>query len=185
MQRWIQRAQRKADERDARYRRHEAGMRAGQIPPGLMDGLIAHQQAVNDRRDASYTALLSQGRQLSALCDNDNLMIRGPDGVAVYLVFQKGPIYHVPLPGPSSRWRTRRRFAAVGYYASVPYRFLMFRRSCVAWAYTMSEPPASVSRQFPDFFEAESYFIDLARRIRAEGVKALRQETGQADAGQT
>jgi len=36
-ERWIARAQRKADLRDTRFRRHEDGVRAGTEPPSLMD----------------------------------------------------------------------------------------------------------------------------------------------------
>jgi hypothetical protein len=36
-ERWIARAQRKADLRAERFRRHEEGMRAGTEPPSLLD----------------------------------------------------------------------------------------------------------------------------------------------------
>jgi hypothetical protein len=179
MQRQAQRAQRKADERDARYQRREAGMRAGQIPPSLRDGLIAHTQAKVDRSMASGAAWSSLLQELEAECSHYHgarATICGPDGVEVSVLRELGPRRRVPLPGPPSRWHGRRRSAVAGYYASLPFRLLASSRSYVAYAYTTSVPPDCVIRHFPSEQDAVTYLIYMARRIHVEGVEALRQE---------
>lgn len=83
-ERWIARAQRKADARDERYCRRQAG----EIPPGPADGLIARRQATFDRRQAQRDAALRRYPELTSYGEAHRLLdrgapFRGPDGVEV------------------------------------------------------------------------------------------------------
>jgi len=52
-ERWIARAQRKADLRAERFRRHEEGMRAGTEPPSLLDRMESRITLFQERLTTS------------------------------------------------------------------------------------------------------------------------------------
>lgn len=191
-ERWIARAQRKADARDERYRRRQAG----KLPPSLIDGLAARRQATIDRREAPRQLrqeVLSRYPEFASYREASDLLLsdwpfRGPDRVEV-------SVWHAPSGfGPSwpelpSRWHRSRRewlFAVAGYCVSLPLKLMLLESYEVhgAYAYTMSGPPVWVARPFPTSWEALLYAALLVKRVQAGGVEALRQEALSAPAGQ-
>jgi hypothetical protein len=188
-ERWIARAQRKADARDERYRRRQAG----KIPPSLADGLIARRQATFDRRQAQRDAVLRRYPELTSYDEAHRLLhrgapFRGPDGVEVAVWHAVSSKVWMGWPALPSRWRRSRvewLFAMAGYFVSLPLKPMPFREIRSAYAYTMSGPPVRVVRHFPSYEEeAVLYAALLAKRVQAGGVEALRQEAWPAPSGQ-
>lgn len=190
-ERWIARAQRKADARDERYRRRLAE----EIPPSLMGGLAARRQVTFDRQQARRQVILRLYPELTSYAEAQSLLrgsggsFRGPDGVEVCVWAAAGAQIWPGWPAPPSRWRRSRAewlFAIAGYCVSLPLRLLLLKSHEIhsANAYTMSGPPVWVARAFPSFEEAVLHAALVAKRVQAGGVEALRQEALSAPAGQ-
>jgi hypothetical protein len=186
-ERWIARAQRKADARDERYRR---SLQAGEIPPGLFEGLAARRQAAFDQRRAQSRdqsrAILRRYPELASYAEASQLVprhgesFRGPDGVEVSVWHAAGDPIWPGWPELPSRWHRSRKewlFAMAGYCVSLPLKLLLLRshEMYTARAETMSGPPVSVTRDFPTYGEAVLYAALLAKEVQAGGVEALRR----------
>jgi hypothetical protein len=109
--RWIERAQRKADARAARYLRHEEGLRAGTEPPSFLDRIeststlfaerLASQSArsqayANEQRIRANWPLASEPYAVPlGLADAWRTWVtdgpvRGPDGIGVTIWVRRG-----------------------------------------------------------------------------------------------
>jgi hypothetical protein len=126
-ERWIARAQRKADLRDERFRRHQQGVRAGTEPPSLMDRLEAGNTRAMERfetRGVASLALANERRinrgPLAARSYGSSLAeawrtwvtdgpVRGPDGVEVRIwvryADQDLPFHDRPDYQPCPTWQ--------------------------------------------------------------------------------
>lgn len=190
-ERWIARAQRKADARDERYRRRQAG----EIPPSLTDRLAARRQVTFDQQRAQRQAILRLYPELASYAEARKLLrhsggsFRGPDGVEVCVWARAdGPVWP-GWPALPSRWRRSRMewlFAIAGYCVSLPLKLLLLKSHEIhrACAYTMSGPPVWVARAFPSSEEAILYAARLAKRVQTGGVETLQQDALSAPAGQ-
>jgi hypothetical protein len=190
-ERWIARAQRKADARDERYRRSQAG----EIPYSPLDGLAARRQAAFDQQRARRQAVLGRYPELASYTEAHNLLrrdggsFRGPDGVEVCVWHAAGDQIWPGWPALPSRWHRSRKewlFAMAGYGVSLPLKILLLKshemhRAC---AYTMSGPPVWIDRAFPSSEEAVLYAALLAKRVQTGGVEALREHALSAPEGQ-
>ncbi len=183
-ERWIARAQRKADARDERYRRGQAG----ELPLSLMQGLIARRQAALDWRKAQYReqrdALLGRYPEVTSYAEAYGLLrydappLRGPDRVEVAVWCAVSDRIWIGWALPS-RWhqsRAERLRAVARYCVTFPLKPWPYQEIHSAFAKTMSGPPVKVARHFPSREEAVLYAALLAKRVQAGGVEALRQE---------
>lgn len=191
-ERWIARAQRKADARDQRYRARQPG----EIPFGLLEGVAARRQATFDLQRAQRQAILRLYPELASYTEAYNLVprngggsFRGPDGVEVCVWRAVGDQVWPGWPELPSRWHRSRKewlFAVAGYCVSLPVKLLLLRshemyRAC---AETASGPPVWVARDFSSREEAVLYAALLAKQVQAGGVEALRQYARSAPIGQ-
>jgi hypothetical protein len=181
-ERWIARAQRKADLRDARFRRHEDGVRAGTEPPSLMDRMeswnplsLEHLEArgrlslalANERRISRYWPLTvrSSGASLADawrtwVMDGP---VRGPDGVEVTIwvryAGQDLPFYD-PRDGQAWMWREPAEGRTV-------------------YTVCVRRLPAGPVLRFCSFvteMSARWYAVELARTVREAGITGLRPD---------
>lgn len=167
--RWIAYLRRRAD---AQVRRANlAAMRHGLLPAGWVYGL-------NDKRQAEYD------EQRRILLERHKHLYRepvsGPDGVAVALWYMGTSEYRAPLVVPYTQWPGSppdRLAAIVDRYIRLMNRILPTTQPGFAvQAQAMSGPPAVVIRFFKRKQDAAAYAAELAQRVRAGGVEALRQE---------
>lgn len=182
-ERWIARAQRKADLRDARFRRHEEGVRAGTEPPGLLDRMESWITLFGERSRAS--ALLAQAYAnerlvngkwpLAARPDDGSpglaeawrtwVMdgpVRGPDGVEITIwVRSAGQDLPFHDPPDDQAWVTWEDPA----------------ESRTAYTVCVRRKPAGPARDFYSFateISARWYAVELARTVRQAGFTGLR-----------
>jgi hypothetical protein len=185
--------QRSADARDERYRRRQAAVRAGEIPLSLADGLIGHQQASFERSDAMRRArsdaILARYPEIGSYSEADYQLysgpVCGPDGVEVSVWTAKSGRVRAERPAPPAWWprsRVKRFFAMTGYYLSLPRKLLASEETHTAYAYPLSGPMVKVERRFLYWQEAFLYAATLAKRVRADGVDALRRDVQPAAA---
>jgi hypothetical protein len=167
--RWIAYLQRSAD---AQVKRTDlAEMQHGLLPAGWVHGL-------NDQRQAEYD------EQRRIVLERHKHLYRepvsGPDGVAVALWYAGTDQYRAPLLVPNIQWPASppdRLAALVDRYMRVMNRLIATPQlSFVVQAHAMSGPPAVVIRRFRRRQDAAAFAAELARRVRASGVEALRQE---------
>jgi hypothetical protein len=195
-ERWAARMQRSADARDERYRRRQAAVGTGEIPPSLADGLIDHQQAAFDRSEATRRArsdaFLARYPEIGSYSEASDQLhsgpVCGPDGVEVSVWITKSGRVRAARPAPPTWWprsRVKRFLATTGYRLSLPRKLLASQETYTAYAYTLSGPLVRVARRFLNWEEAFLYAASLAKRVRADGVEALRPDALPAAPGGT
>jgi hypothetical protein len=183
-ERWIARAQRKADLRAERFRRHEEGVRAGTEPPSLLDRLEADITLFGERAQASRLIAqayanerLVSGYWPSAArpCDGSPGLadewrtwvgdgpVCGPDGVKVTIWVRSGgqdlPFHELPGDRTWVDWEEPGESPTTAYTVCV-------RRM-----------PAGPIRNFCSFVTETSarwYAVELARTVRQVGFTGLR-----------
>jgi hypothetical protein len=182
-ERWIARAQRKADLRDERFRRHEEGVRAGIEPPSLMDRLEAQTTLGMERfgsRAAASLALANERRinpwPLAAWQYGASLAdawstwvtdgpVRGPDGVEVSIwvryAGQDLPFHDPPDYQPCPTWQ---ELAETRKVYTVCVRRMPAGPVPITFAYCLFATETS----------ARWYAIELARAVRQAGITGLR-----------
>jgi hypothetical protein len=168
--RWSAYLQRRADAQVKRA--NLAAMRLGMLPAGWVYGL-------NDQRQAEYD------EQRRILLERHKHLYRepvsGPDGVAVALWYAGASEYRTPPLVPYTEWPgpTPDRLAAIldGYIRVMNRIIPAPHLSFIVQAHAMSGPPAVVIGRFQRKQEAAAFAAELAQRIRASGVGALRQQT--------
>jgi hypothetical protein len=181
-ERWIARAQRKADLRDERFRRHEEGVRAGTEPPGLLDRMesrvalaqerfetwgIRQQAYANERLINGNWPSAGPGDGSPGLAEAWRTWVAdgpvcGPDGVRV-AIWVRSAGQDLPFHGPPAD------------QALVSWEELAGRET----VYTVCircMPAGSVQRfcSFVTETSARWYAVELARTIRYAGFTGLR-----------
>jgi hypothetical protein len=182
-ERWIARAQRKADLRAERFRRHEEGVRAGTEPPSLLDRMesrttlfqerlvtwgvldqaYAHERRINGNwpsADGPYDA--SPGLADAWRTWVMNGPVRGPDGVTVTIWVRSGgqdlPFHDPPY---DQAWVTRQELAES-------------RKVYTVFVRRMPAGPALSFCSFITEMSARWYAVELARTVRQAGITGLR-----------
>lgn len=167
--RWIAFLRRRADAQ--LNRANLEAMRHGLLPAGWVYGL-------NDQRQAEFD------EQRHILLESSKFLFRdpvtGPDGVAVAIWYEGTNAYREPLLVPYTQWPglpPDRLAAIVNLYIRVMNSILPASRlTFVVQAHAMSGPPAAVIRRFLRKQDAAAFAGQLAQRVRAGGVEALRQD---------
>jgi len=179
-ERWIARAQRKADLRDERFRRHEEGVRAGTEQPRFLERIESwgteRGESWNERIQRSpQRRYVNSDWQLGARSSDASLRlanawltwvrngpIRGPDGVEVDIWIRSAgrdlPYHYTP---DDRVWLTRRELTA----SPSDYTVCLRR---------MPAGPVKSVRSFDIETSARWYAIELARQVRHVGITALR-----------
>jgi hypothetical protein len=177
--RWAAFVRRRADAQ--LNRANLAAMRHGMLPAGWVHGL-------NDKRQAEFDELRRILIELHKYLFREP--VTGPDGVAVAVWFEGTTEYRAPPPlVPYTPWlgsRSDPPAALVGFCIRVMNHILIGATphlSFVVQAHAMSGPPACVIRRFLFKQEAASFTAQLAQRVRASGVEALRQDVGAGSRG--
>jgi len=169
-ERWIARAQHKADLRDERFGRHQEGVRAGTEPPGFLDRLESSR--VLDPANPRY---VNADWPLDARPDEASLRlayawltwvghgpVAGPDGVAVRIWIRSAgqdlPFRYTP---GDQGWVRRRDLAGSGNDYTVCIRRMPAGR-------------AQAIRTFAFETSARWYAVGLAQKVREVGITALR-----------
>jgi hypothetical protein len=183
-ERWIARAQRKADLRAERFRRHEEGVRAGTEPPSLLDRLESDITLFGERVQASRLIArayanerLVSGYWPSAArpCDGSPSLadewrtwvsdgpVSGPDGVKVS-IWVRSAGQDLPFHEPPDD-RTWVDWEEPGESPTTVYTV------CVRIM------PAGLARNFCSFVTETSarwYAVELARTVRQVGFTGVR-----------
>jgi hypothetical protein len=167
--RWVALLRRRADAQVGRA--NLAAMRHGLFPAGWVYGLgDQHQAAFEEQR----RILLERSKYLF------RQPVTGPDGVAVAIFYEGTDRYRVPRLGRHARWpgSPPDRLAAVaGFCVRVVNRVVPAPTfTFVVQAHAMSGPPAVIIRAFRRKEAAAAFAGQLAQRVRAGGVEALRQD---------
>ena len=194
-ERWIARAQRKADLRAARFVRHEEGVRAGTEPPSLQDrmesrtalfterfqtrGLLSRAYA-NERRISGSWYARRHDASLG-LADAWRAWIlggpvRGPDGAEVDIWIGCGgqdlPFHDPPYDQARVTWQ---ELAQTGKLYSVCLRRVP---TGAVQGFPSLAAGASVCGYTVEVFATETsarwYAVELARMVRQAGITALR-----------
>jgi hypothetical protein len=167
--RWAAFLRRRADAQVSRA--NLAAMRHGLLPPGWVYGL-------NDQRQAEFDEQRRILFEISWYLFREP--VTGPDGVPVAIWYEGTSEYRTPLLTPPGQWpgSPPDRLAAVtGFGVRVLNRIIPGSRlSFVVQAHAMSGPPAAVTRRFPRKQDAAAFAAELGRRVRADGVGALRHD---------
>jgi hypothetical protein len=150
---------------------------------------MAHQQAAFERSDARRRArsdaFLARYPEIGSYDEASYQLESGPDGVEVSVWFAKSGRVREERPAPPAWWprsRVKRSFALTGYYLSLPRKLLTSEETYTAYAYAISGPMVKVERRFLNWQEAFLYAATLAKRVRADGVEALRRDVQPAAA---
>ena len=173
-ERWVARAQRKADLRDERFRDHQEGVRAGTEPPGFLDRLESSRvlDLANPRYFPRY---VNADWPFDARPDDASLRlanawltwvghgpVAGPDGVAVRIWIRSAsqdlPFRYTPA---DQGWVRRRDLAASRNEYTV----------CIC---RMPAGRAQAIRTFASETSARWYAAGLAQQVREVGITALR-----------
>jgi hypothetical protein len=179
-ERWIARAQRKADLRAERFVRHEAGVRAGTEAPGFLDRLESWIVFRTERfigwgsLSAAYKNERSISRNWPRAVRSDGAAlaeewrtwvaggpVRGPDGVMVVIGVKFGgedlPFDDLPDRAPVTR--------------------LEFAESRKVYSVCARQPSGRVwgFRSFATETSARWYAVELARTVRQVGVTGLQR----------
>ncbi|MGD0245104.1 MAG: hypothetical protein ABSB59_32925 [Streptosporangiaceae bacterium] len=165
--RWVAFVRRRADARIDRA--NLVAMQRGLLPAGWVYGL-------NDQRQAAFD------EQRRIFLERSKYLFRqpvtGPDGVAVAIFYEGTSGYRAPLLVPYTQWPGSppgRLAAVVDLYIRVMNRVIPTSQlSFVVQAHATSGPPAVVIRPFPRKQDAAAFAGQLAQRVRASGVEALR-----------
>jgi hypothetical protein len=181
-ERWIARAQRKADLRADRFLRHEEGVRAGTEPPSLLDrmesqttlfqqrfetwGLLQSAYA-NERRINNHWPLATRPHDVPpGLADAWRTWVdgpvRGPDGVRIAIWVRYGG-QDLPFHDPPDS------------QARVTWQELADSRK--VYTVCIRRMPAGPARGFCWFATETSarwYAVELARVVRQVGITGLR-----------
>jgi hypothetical protein len=178
-ERWIARAQRKADLRAERFRRHEEGVRTGTEPPSLLERMESRITLSQERSRTS--SLLAQAYANERLINGDwpqagdspgladawRTWVRdgpvcGPDGVKV-TIWVRSAGRDLPFHDPPAD------------QAVVTWEELAESRT--AYTVCVRRMPAGPTRNFCSFATETSarwYAVDLARTVRQAGFTGLR-----------
>lgn len=170
-ERWIARAQRKADLRAARFLRHEEGVRAGTEPPSFLEGIESRGAGVQRPAPRGYAGLdgLPSLRSYDAslrLADAwltwvRNGPVRGPDGVEVAIWIRPAG-QDLPCRNPPGGQPQLRRPELQGG----PGSYTVCLRRMPAGP---TEDIVSFARQT----SARWYAVGLARQVRQVGITSL------------
>jgi hypothetical protein len=169
-ERWVARAQRRADLRAERFRRHEEAVRAGTEPPGFLDGIesrldrppfvklyVNPEWAREGRPDDAWLRLVD-----AWLTWVKNGLVSGPDGVEVTIrVRHAGQDLPFHFPPGDRAWVKRAELAGR-------------REDYAVCVRRMAAGPVETIRSFPAETSARWYAVELAREIRLAGLTALR-----------
>ena len=179
-ERWIARAQRKADLRAERFLRHQEGMRAGTEPPGILDRMQARITFRTERFEtwAVLSRAYAHERQFNgnwpaaARPDGDSLAdawhiwvsggpVCGPDGVTV-TIWVRYAGQDLPFGDP------------VDDPAPMTWRDLAeIRKVYTVCARRMPAGPAWRFCSFATETSARWYAVELARTVRQAGITGL------------
>jgi hypothetical protein len=170
-ERWIARAQRKADLRAERFLRHEEGVRAGTEPPGFLDRL----ESWNTLDQAFKRRYVNADWPLDARPDDASLRLAdawltwvgqgpvcGPDSVGV-IIWIRAAGQDLPFrytPGDQA-WLRRQELPAS-------------RNDYTVCVRRMPAGPVESIRSFDIETSARWYAVELARQVRQAGITALR-----------
>jgi hypothetical protein len=181
-ERWIARAQRKADLRAERFLRHEEGVRAGTEPPSLLDRMesqttlfmerfetrgILEQAYANERRINDHWPSAARPYDKSpGLADAWRTWVadgpvRGPDGVVVS-IWVRSAGQELPFHDPP------------GDQARVAWQELAESRK--VYTVCVRRTDAGPARGFCSFITETSarwYAVELARMVRAVGITGM------------
>jgi len=164
--RWAAHAQRKSDERAARWQeRLRERARTGQMT--TVDRWMAHAQRRSDERAARWQEL-EPLRQLVTAAP-----IRGPGGsAAVISIDQSGPRWLSPLNpggpiGPAGPVDLLRLLIAEAIW------WLVFRRSYTVHVRTNDHPPIKIQVRLPSEIAAYHAAAQLVSRFQDDGPAAL------------
>jgi hypothetical protein len=181
-ERWIARAQRKADLRAERFLRHQKGVRAGTEPPSLLDRLdsqttlfierhetwsVLEQAYANERRINGHWPLAAGPYEASpGLADAWRAWVdgpvRGPDGIQV-TIWVRSAGQDLPFRDPPDD------------QARLTWQELAESRT--VYTVCVRRMPAGPARSFCSFtteMSARWYAVELARTVRQAGITALR-----------
>lgn len=167
-ERWNAYLRRRADAQVDRA--NLAAMQHGLLPAGWEYGQ-------NDKRqkefDEQRRILLERFKHLyrEPIC--------GPDGVAIAIWYAGGDQLRAPMPPGSMPWPglpPDRFLAIVAYCLRGLNRFTPPQLRFIVQAHAMSGPPAAIILPFRRKDDAASFAAELAQRVRASGVAALRQD---------
>lgn len=182
-ERWIARAQRKADLRAERFRRHEEGVRAGTEPPSLLGRMesrttlfqerletwsLLRQAYANERRvNGNWLLAARPGGGSPDLADAWRTWVmdgpvRGPDGVEV-TIWVRAAGEDLPFRDPPDD------------QALVSWQELAASRK--AYTVCVHRMPAGPTRNFCSFATEASarwYAVELAWTVRQAGFTGLR-----------
>lgn len=171
-ERWIARAQRKADLRAERFRRHEEGVRAGTKPPSFLERMESRGTL---NREPFTRRYVNSDWPLDARPDDASLYladawltwvgqgpIRGPDGVEVTIwVRSAGQDLPFHYTASDQAWLTRAELRSSRNDYTVCIR-------------RMPAGAAESIRSFATETSARWYAVGLARQVRQAGITALR-----------
>jgi hypothetical protein len=173
-ERWAARAQRKADLRDQRFRRHQEGVCAGTEPPGFLDRLES-SRVLDPANPRYFPRYVNADWPLDARPDEASLRladawltwvghgpVAGPDGVAVRIWIRSAgqdlPFRYAP---GDQGWVRRRGLAASGNDYTVCIRRMPGGR-------------ARAVRTFASETSARWYAAGVAQKVPEVGITALR-----------
>lgn len=146
-----------------------AAMQHGLLPPDWVYGL-------NDQRQAQFD------EQRRILLERSWYLFRepvtGPDGVAVAIWYEGTSEYWAPPLDPNSPWPESSPDRSAGFWARMMNGIPTSHFSFIVQAHAMSGPPAVVIRPFRRKQDAAAFAAELARRVRSDGVEALREDAG-------
>jgi hypothetical protein len=191
-ERWIARAQRKADLRAERFLRHEEGMRAGTEPPGLLDRMQSQttlfmerlqtrgtleQAYANERRINGHRPSAARPYDTSpGLADAWRTWVadgpvRGPDGVEV-TIWVRFAGQELPFRDPpdDQAWVTWQELAE----SRKVYTVCVRRRPAGPARPAGAAGPAGGFCSFTTETSARWYAVELARMVRAVGITGMR-----------
>ena len=172
-ERWIARAQRKADLRTERFRRHEEGVRAGAEPPNFLERIAETGEVIVRHHSAERHA--NADWPLAARPSDESLRLAhawltwvkngpvcGPDGVEVTIWIRSAghdlPFHY--LPGDQA-WVPRQQLPAS-------------RDDYVVCVRRLPAGPVQSIGSFASETSARWYAVGLAWQVREAGITALR-----------
>lgn len=161
MDRWAARAQRKSDERAARWReRRQKRARSGQMTAA--DRFAGRVQRRSDQREA-------RSRELTPLRLLVAAPIRGPGGSEAFISVDPSGARWMRLTNPGAGGAP----AAATMLITVAIWWLVFRRSYTVHVRTNDRPPVKSHVRLPSEIAAYRAAAELVSRFRDEGPAAL------------
>jgi hypothetical protein len=159
VERWAERMQRKADQRDERYRQHQEAVRSGAEAPSPGDQLTFERY-----------------RQLIELLTGGP--VSGPDQIPILICINNSLLgSRVPESQMPASWLAAiaRETTTTGKVARLA---MVLDSPRFAYAYTLSGPPRQLSHRFKEsrighWEDPVSYVLSLGEDVRVYGVQAL------------